>query len=348
MSDRTEGGKAANAELAAHLPLSASRPSPPQGGRFEQDHCPEIKYKHPTNPQSTRLADNKRLHLNHGPIDLIIEAFGSSADIATAYQQASKRFQTILAELAVELPLLRTAITPNTPIPERHIARAMRAAAKIHAPAFITPMAAVAGAVADEVLTTMCTDTNLDKAYVNNGGDIAIHLNPDNTFKIGVIADPRSGKLVTRAAIHGKSPIRGIATSGRHGRSHSLGIADGVTVFAGNSAIADAAATIIANAVDLPGNPAVTRQPANELSPDSDLGSQLVTISVGQLSKAEFTTALDAGVEIASRYCKNGTIRAAFLSLQGYERIVGWPIDQPTLHAPHSIDQTQLHRIANA
>ena len=66
--------------------------------------------------------------------------------------------------------------------------------------------------------------------------------------------------------------MRGIATSGWRGRSFSLGIADAVTVLADRAAAADAAATIIANAVDLPGHPAIVRVPACELAPDSDLG----------------------------------------------------------------------------
>ena len=51
--------------------------------------------------------------------------------------------------------------------------------------------------------------------------------------------------------------MRGIATSGWRGRSFSLGIADAVTVLAATAAEADAAATVIANAVDLPGHPAI-------------------------------------------------------------------------------------------
>ena len=41
---------------------------------------------------------------------------------------------------------------------------------------FITPMAAVAGAVADEILQAMRRAAPLARAYVNNGGDIALHL----------------------------------------------------------------------------------------------------------------------------------------------------------------------------
>ena len=78
-----------------------------------------------------------------------------------------------------------------------------------------------------------------------------------------------------------RDPVRGIATSGWRGRSFSLGIADAVTVLAATAAKADAAATIIANAVDLPNHAAITRVPAREIAPDNDLGERLVTRAVG-------------------------------------------------------------------
>src|SRR5258708_14478124 len=87
---------------------------------------------------------------------------------------------------------------------------------------------------------------------------------------------------------------RGVATSGRHGRSFSLGIADSVTVLARTASQADAAATVIANAVDLPGHPAITRRRASDLQPDSDLGARLVTRDVGRLSAAQIDRARDA------------------------------------------------------
>ena len=60
-----------------------------------------------------------------------------------------------------------------------------------------------------------------------------------------------------------------------------------VTVLADTAACADVAATLIANAVDLPGHGAITRAPARTLFPDSDLGAIPVTTDVGALSAAE-------------------------------------------------------------
>ena len=161
----------------------------------------------------------------------------------------------------------------------------MAAAIAPHRPAFITPMAAVAGAVADEILAHMTAAAPLARAYVNDGGDIALHLAPGETL---TAAGP-----ATRTTIAHADPVRGIATSGWRGRSFSLGIADAVTVLAATAAEADAAATMIANAVDLPHHPAISRAPANALQHDTDLGSMLVTTAVGPLSASEVARALD-------------------------------------------------------
>ena len=58
-------------------------------------------------PQIGFLADGRRLHLQDGPIDLIVEARGSEADVRAAYDAAARRFTGLLDELCGELPLLR-------------------------------------------------------------------------------------------------------------------------------------------------------------------------------------------------------------------------------------------------
>ena len=117
--------------------------------------------------------------------------------------------------------------------------------------------------------------------------------------------------------------MRGVATSGWRGRSFSLGIADAVTVLATNAAPADAAATLIANAVDLPGHPAVTRVPARELAPDSDLGDRLVTQGVGPLSPREIAGALEAGLRRSRKASPARPIERPRCSSAGESRICG-------------------------
>lgn len=133
------------------------------------------------------------------------------------------------------------------------------------------------------------------------------------------IASPVPGTVMLRAG----DPVRGVATSGAGGRSHSLGIADAVTVLAQSAATADAAATMIANAVDLPGHPEIVRVPACEVSPDSDLGARAVTQEVGTLTACEIAAALEAGRSYAARLVARSIIQAACLSLRGAVVTVG-------------------------
>jgi uncharacterized protein len=275
-------------------------------------------------PQIAILADGRRLHLQDGPIDLIIEARGREADVRAAYAAAARRFSGLLDELCAELPELRKAAHPEGSALQGAVARRMHAAvAPFAADCFITPMAAVAGSVAEEILGAMLAAAQLDRAYVNNGGDIALHVGEGEQFTVGLMDRPDHNGVMQTMVIDARDGARGIATSGRHGRSFSLGIADAVTVLARTASQADAAATIIANAVDLPGHPAIQRCQANSLQPDSDLGPRLVTRDVGALSPAEIAMALDAGAACARQWLGIGLIEAVALRLSGETMIVG-------------------------
>ena len=274
-------------------------------------------------PQIGFLADGRRLHLQDGPIDLIVEAWGSEANIRAAYDAAARRFTGLLDTLCEELSELRKAADPACCRLQGRVARRMHAAVAPHVTEhFITPMAAVAGAVAEEILSAMVDAANLKRAYVNNGGDIALHLADGEHFTMGLVDRPDRTGLMQTTIIDADDPTRGVATSGRHGRSFSLGIADAVTVLARTAAQADAAATIIANAVDLPGHPAVLRCPAHDLQPDSDLGARLVTRGVGELSRDEIDDALEYGAHKARILLARGLIESAALRLHGETRIV--------------------------
>jgi uncharacterized protein len=274
-------------------------------------------------PQIALFADG-RLHLQDGPIDLIIGTDGAGADMRAAYQAAVERFTGLLDELCAELVELRKAADPQRCSLHGVVARRMhRAVAPFAAETFITPMAAVAGAVAEEIPDAMLQAAPLRRAYVNNGGDIALHLADGTTFAVGLMDRPDAHGVLLTMTVHTQDAVRGIATSGHHGRSFSLGIADAVTVLARTAAEADAAATIIANAVDLPSHPAVIRQPACEIQPDSDLGYRLVTREVGALDENEIAEALSAGEARAQALLAGGLIEGALLQLCGALRVVG-------------------------
>ncbi|OYX45337.1 MAG: hypothetical protein B7Z02_01885 [Rhodobacterales bacterium 32-67-9] len=273
-------------------------------------------------PDKTHGADG-RLHLSHGPIDLIFDLGGAPEEVAAAEAAAGRAFDGLLEALVAELPLLRSPVGARSPDPEGAVARRMMRAVRPFADRFVTPMAAVAGAVADHMLDAIRAEAGVSRAVINNGGDIAIHLIGAQRYRIGIHDYRQFGRYAGIVEVGASDGIGGVATSGWRGRSHSLGIADAVTVLAATAAGADAAATLIANAVDLPGSPRVTRRPARDLSPDSDLGDRLVTVDVAELSPGEIAVALGAGVVRAQDFVARGLIRAAFLSLQGQARGVG-------------------------
>jgi ApbE superfamily uncharacterized protein (UPF0280 family) len=295
--------------------------------------------------------------MHDGPIDLIVEAFGAPNEVEAAYRNAAKRFLSVLDELCGELELLRRPAPEDGRPPSGSAAQRMFAAVRPYATRmFITPMAAVAGAVAEEILEAMTNAACLTRAYVNNGGDIALHLAAGEQFTVGIVelrdrtpdptpdptfrksqrtGNPRSCSLFGSTVIDFQQPIRGIATSGWRGRSFSLGIADAVTVLAETASMADAAATVIGNAVNLPGHHAIGRVRARELDPDSDLGELLVTQSVGQLTSREINDAMEHGIRVAESLRASELVHAAALKLQGEVRV---------LDREHSISSPNISR----
>ena len=250
---------------------------------------------------------DNRLFLNHGPIDIVLEAFGK--DKPLAYEKAKKYFSTLLNELVLDMDLLKKEVVPHRNFNNK-ISQSMQNATEKFYPNFITPMAAVAGSVADNILNVLVKDTKLEKAYVNNGGDVSFYLTENQTVKSSLASIPN-----IIAEIDYKDKSRGIATSGWRGRSFSLGIADSVTVLADNAAMADAAATMIANSVNIKNHPLIIKKPAEEIYEDSDLKNLMVTVEVGDLKQSEIEDALRNGNEVGKKYLENGFINSALIEL---------------------------------
>ncbi len=266
-----------------------------------------------------------RWHFQHGPIDLVIGADGSAPALDESHAAAWVRFQTVLPELVAELPLLREAVREDCAL-HGAVARRMWRACAAHRSQFITSMAAVAGAVAEELIAAYRRD-GVRRAWVNNGGDIALHLAPGESIRIGVFADVSRGpasELDGRFEVSAAMPVRGVATSGWRGRSLSLGIADSVTVLAATASGADAAATMIANAVNID-DPRIQRCPARWVKDDSDLGDLFVTVQVPPLPAAAVHEALQRGALHARQLRDVGTIWAAALFCQGRALTIGGP-----------------------
>ena len=280
------------------------------------------------------LPRNDRLYLQHGPIDIIAHVEAPEEIRLHLYSCAKNRFNTILDELVAELDLLRLPWNINNPVPQGSIAQKMLAAVS-DSQVFITPMAAVAGSVADEVLNTLLFEAkkqdsflkHIQKMYVNNGGDIAFWLNQGSSYSLGVVDNAEIPELNTKVCLPYESPVRGIATSGWRGRSLSLGIADAVTVLAGSASIADVAATLIANDVNIKYQ-GIEKRPASEVKDDSDLGRIPVTVHVPPLPEEQTSKALHQGLRTARKFIKAGKIEAAYLSLQQQRLVIENNLDE--------------------
>jgi len=278
----------------------------------------------------------ERWHFQHGPIDLIIDVEGDAEASQRGIAACWDEFQGVLPGLVRELPTLRCAVddrtTPRGPVARRML-RACRAFADER---FITSMAAVAGAVSDHLITQF-DQPGIQRACINNGGDIALFLAPGANFRVGICSHPEragatpSGRVPLSGAftIDRYAPVRGIATSGWRGRSFSLGVADSVTVLAADAATADAAATLIGNAVNCL-HSGIVRAPADQLKDDTDLGSRLVTVDVPRLPTSAVDAAVVAGRVEAELWRDRGLIFGAAIALQGRMEVV-MPVSNPAL-----------------
>lgn len=218
-------------------------------------------------------------------------------------------FQGYMRRRVRELPAGR----PLPPVVER-AARACRAV-----DSGLTPLAAVAGAVADEV-AEFALALGADRVVVNNGGDIAVRLSPGQALRVGVKPpDSEEGEaspLMGRLSLRGGDGIGGVASSGWQGRSHSSGVADLVTAWATSAAQADAAATALGNAAQAQG-PHSESAPAQDIDPDCGLGEQKVTTKVGPLPRTQRLAALRGARDLAQRLHRRGLIVGCLVLVQG-------------------------------
>jgi hypothetical protein len=141
-------------------------------------------------------------------------------------------------------PLFKDTLEPyEEPRDSDPMVRRMCAAARA---ANVGPMAAVAGAIAEEAVKAM-VEAGAEQAIVDNGGDIAMFLS--ETTNIALYAGQSSIKDVG-FRLSGERRVYGVCTSsGTVGPSISFGVADAAVVFAPDVSLADACATRLGNEV---------------------------------------------------------------------------------------------------
>jgi ApbE superfamily uncharacterized protein (UPF0280 family) len=246
-----------------------------------------------------------------GPMRLVIRAWNQGQpQIALARQAAEEAFGC-LERIAVCRPLLSRPWPQIAELPADQLARRMISSVKAVGDDDLTPMAAVAGTIADATADWLF-ERGLTKVVVDNGGDIAIRLAEGETVNVGVRPSPRSLTLSHVLGLDWQRHSWGVTTSGFGGRSFSRGIASAATVLAASASTADAASTAIANACFVESKN-IRRLSAEQIDPNSDLAGTEVTVGIGELSKPEIEAALKKALQRAEDLVVRGVICGALI-----------------------------------
>jgi ApbE superfamily uncharacterized protein (UPF0280 family) len=266
-----------------------------------------------TDQTIVKLADQTGVMAENGPMGIVIQAWDrGKPDLEMALQAARFSF-TCLAQVAEHHAILRDhpCILPKgmAPIPRAMVESVMAIGEKD-----LTPMAAVAGSIADAVADWLFS-RGMSRVIVNNGGDIAIRLAKSETARVGIRTRVENSSISHGVELTGIYPSWGVTTSGLGGRSLTRGIASAVTAFARTASLADAAATSIANACFVKDD-AIVQVLAQNLDPYTDIRGIPVTVKVGKLKKTSILQAMNKALSRAEQLFETGIILGAVIAVE--------------------------------
>ncbi|MFO7740164.1 MAG: hypothetical protein R6V46_16915 [Desulfatiglandaceae bacterium] len=179
----------------------------------------------------------------------------------------------------------------------------------------LTPMAAVAGTIADAVADYLFA-RGMSKVVVDNGGDVAVRLRRGASVRVGIRPEVGRQDITVVIALDSRSGSWGVTTSGFGGRSLTRGVASAVTVIARSASVADAASTAIANASFVTDDGVIQRR-AEEIEPETDLVGLPVTVKVAQLAQEKKIRAVSNAIKRAEALIDKDIIFGAFVAVQG-------------------------------
>ncbi|MBP2637105.1 MAG: hypothetical protein H6Q72_3012 [Firmicutes bacterium] len=270
------------------------------------------------------MIDNSKpgiVRLDYGPMQMTISAEDDWGPMPQRARDAAQHAMEILSELASYKVI---AASPQQELPASEnwpaVLRQMIDAVTGSGDRTLTPMAAVAGSIAD-LTADWLHARGATKVLVNNGGDIAVRLTGSQTTTVGVA--PAIGHNPTHALVlAADNNIGGIATSGLGGRSFTKGIASAAVVAAARASLADACATSLGNATYID-HPAVKVKLAEQLDPNTDIRGHKVVEEVGLLPTHVVEQALHNSWTQAVQLYKTGLIKGAAIFVQ--QRVVMIP-----------------------
>jgi len=264
--------------------------------------------------QSITLLDEETIIAECGPMRLAIRAWQNSRPQTTLCRQAAQAAFAYLEGVATHKTVLSNVAGNIKALPKNDLTQRMIESARAIGDIDLTPMAAVAGTIADAVADWLC-GRGLTKVVVDNGGDIAIRLAAGETATVGIRPQIDRFDISHIARLDDSRSSWGVTTSGFGGRSFTRGIASAVTVIAENASIADAAATAIANACFVEDS-SIVQIPAEQLDPNTDLKGVNVTVDVGALSTAKKIQAVEMALSKADALCRQEIITGALIALE--------------------------------
>ncbi len=251
-----------------------------------------------------------------GPMRLLVQGWQDETPRGEDCLATAKKSIEFLEQVACYAPKFRSpACALDEPDPRLAVVHEMWSAARAVRAPDLTPMAAVAGAIADAVADELQQRLSLTKIIVNNGGDIAVRLKNTECIKAAIRSRVDSPHVSHSILIEARTNVGGICTSGLGGRSATRGIASAVTVLAERASLADAAATAIANSTFIK-SPSIKRAPARSIDPGSDLGDFDITISVGRLSEDEVFRSLTQSIYFSEALAAMNKIFGAVITVQ--------------------------------
>jgi len=234
--------------------------------------------------------DGGRILAEYGPMRLVISAWVGKLpqrEICVRAARESFAYFERVAALKNELsiPLHRNPVHVRDPIAQAMVDSVHEVGDKD-----LTPLAAVAGALADAVADFLF-DRGMTRVVVDNGGDIAVRIIGNEQVNVGIGTAARNGRISKSIVLDSSLSSWGIATSGLGGRSFTRGVASAVTILARTASLADAAATAVANASFVE-DENVLQQPAEKIDPNTDIAGIPVTVKVGPLSEEKVEMAV--------------------------------------------------------
>lgn len=265
-----------------------------------------------------------RIFVDYGPTSMVITARRQGVPAVDLAKAVFPLIQDALGEIAKALPVLRQYPREGDFSQLEGLPRVMAEAALATGEETLTPMAAVAGTVADAVADWLFAH-GADLVAVNNGGDVALRLGPGQQMRMGILPD-LEGAISQVITLRAEDGIGGVCTSGLGGRSLTRGIANSVTVFSHRCALADACATHIANCSYID-SPRVHTCLAGELEPESDIAALRIVQQVETLEEREIQQGLEQVRREALRQLTRGNLISVAADIQGMRLWVPEPLN---------------------